>query len=151
MSKQGSAGNVLAALCSLIVPGLGQLLQARLGIAILHFFLAIILWVVLLGWAVHLWSVLDAAMFDPEANNRREKNEIDIKIYERKKSFDSEIAGVRECLLTAEGLTDPEERTKVLSRAADKLQDIKNRFEQYPTFESQISALQFDIDRLQVL
>ncbi len=66
MAGQGSAGNVLAALCSFFVPGLGQLLQARLGRAIIQFLLAIVLWVVLLGWIIHLWSVLDAARFDPK-------------------------------------------------------------------------------------
>jgi TM2 domain-containing membrane protein YozV len=63
MTGQGSGGNVLAALCSLIVPGLGQLLQGRLGMAIVQFVLAFALWFVLLGWAIHLWSVIDAAKF----------------------------------------------------------------------------------------
>ena len=67
MAGQGSAGNVLAALCSFFIPGLGQLLQARLGRAILHFVLAIVLWFVLLGWIIHLWSILDAARFTPES------------------------------------------------------------------------------------
>ena len=35
MSGQGSGGNVLAALCSLFIPGLGQLLQGRLLRAIM--------------------------------------------------------------------------------------------------------------------
>jgi TM2 domain-containing membrane protein YozV len=63
MTGQGSGGNVLAALCSLFVPGLGQLLQGRLGMAIVQFVLAFALWFVLLGWAIHLWSVIDAAKF----------------------------------------------------------------------------------------
>jgi len=63
MTGQGSGGNVLAALCSLIVPGLGQLLQGRLGMAIVQFVLAFALWFVLLGWVIHLWSVIDAAKF----------------------------------------------------------------------------------------
>ena len=67
MSGQGSAGNVIAALCSFFIPGLGQLLQGRLLRAIFQFVLAAALWVVLLGWAVHLWSVLDAAMYKPDA------------------------------------------------------------------------------------
>ncbi len=62
---QGSAGNVIAALASFFVPGLGQLLQGRLLIAVLMFVLAAALWVVLLGWIVHLWSILDAALFKP--------------------------------------------------------------------------------------
>lgn len=63
MAGQGSGGNVLAALCSFFVPGLGQLLQGRLLMAVIQFVLAGLLWFVLLGWAVHLWSVLDAALF----------------------------------------------------------------------------------------
>ena len=66
MAGQGSGGNVLAALASLIIPGLGQLLQGRLVMAIIHFVLATILWFFLLGWIVHLWSILDAAKFKPQ-------------------------------------------------------------------------------------
>ncbi|HSG99382.1 MAG TPA: hypothetical protein VLB27_04990 [candidate division Zixibacteria bacterium] len=62
---QGSAGNVLAALASLFIPGLGQLLQGRLLTAIFHFVLAAALWILLLGWLVHLWSIIDAARFEP--------------------------------------------------------------------------------------
>jgi hypothetical protein len=65
MPGQGSAGNVLAALCSFFIPGLGQLLQGRLLMAIIQFCLAAILWFVLLGWIIHLWSILDAALFKP--------------------------------------------------------------------------------------
>ncbi|WP_020600417.1 hypothetical protein [Spirosoma panaciterrae] len=43
MAGQGSGGNVLAALCSFFIPGLGQLLQGRLLIAIIQFVLAGIL------------------------------------------------------------------------------------------------------------
>jgi TM2 domain-containing membrane protein YozV len=60
---QGSAGNVIAALCSFFIPGLGQLIQGRLGIAIVQFVLAGVLWIFLLGWLIHLWSILDAAMW----------------------------------------------------------------------------------------
>jgi TM2 domain-containing membrane protein YozV len=66
MAGQGSAGNVIAALASVFIPGLGQLLQGRLGMAILQFVLAAVLWIVLLGWAIHLWSVLDAALWRPK-------------------------------------------------------------------------------------
>jgi TM2 domain-containing membrane protein YozV len=62
---QGSTGNVIAALCSFFIPGLGQLIQGRLLMAIIQFVLAGLLWIVLLGWLVHLWSILDAAMFKP--------------------------------------------------------------------------------------
>ena len=66
MSGQGSTGNVIAALASFFIPGLGQLLQGRLLIAIVQFVLATILWFFLLGWIIHLWSILDAAMFKPK-------------------------------------------------------------------------------------
>lgn len=65
MSGQGSAGNVIAALCSFFIPGLGQLLQGRLIKAAVQFVLAAVLWIVLLGWIIHLWSILDAAMWKP--------------------------------------------------------------------------------------
>lgn len=63
MSGQGSAGNVIAALASIFIPGLGQLLQGRLFMAIVQFVLAGALWIILMGWIIHLWSILDAAMF----------------------------------------------------------------------------------------
>jgi TM2 domain-containing membrane protein YozV len=65
MEGQGSTGNVIAALCSFFIPGLGQLLQGRLLMALLQFCLAGILWVIWLGWLVHIWSILDAALFKP--------------------------------------------------------------------------------------
>ena len=61
MSDQGSAGNVIAALASFFIPGLGQLLQGRIVAAAVQFVLAAVMWVVLLGWLVHLWSIIDAA------------------------------------------------------------------------------------------
>ena len=66
MSGQGSGGNVLAALTSFFIPGLGQLLQGRLLMAAVHFVFAGFLWIFLLGWIVHLWSILDAAKFNPK-------------------------------------------------------------------------------------
>ncbi|QDK82012.1 hypothetical protein EXU85_26760 [Spirosoma sp. KCTC 42546] len=65
MAGQGSGGNVLAALCSFFIPGLGQLLQGRLLMAILQFVLAGALWFFLMGWIIHLWSIIDAARYDP--------------------------------------------------------------------------------------
>ena len=66
MSGQGSAGNVIAALCSFFVPGLGQLVQGRVFKALIMFVLAGFLWVVLLGWIIHLWSIIDAAVWKPK-------------------------------------------------------------------------------------
>jgi len=67
VAGQGSAGNVIAALCSFFIPGLGQLLQGRLLKAIIMFLLAGALWFFLLGWIIHLWSILDAALWKPKA------------------------------------------------------------------------------------
>jgi TM2 domain-containing membrane protein YozV len=63
MAGRGSTGNVIAALASFFIPGLGQLLQGKLVRAILMFLLAAILWWILLGWIIHLWSILDAALY----------------------------------------------------------------------------------------
>lgn len=68
MAGQGSTGNVIAALASFFIPGLGQLVQGRLLMALLHFVLAALLWLILLGWIIHLWSILDAALY---RNDRR--------------------------------------------------------------------------------
>ena len=65
MTGQGSTGNVIAALCSFFVPGLGQLIQGRLFKAVLQFVLAAVMWWFLLGWIIHLWSILDAALYKP--------------------------------------------------------------------------------------
>lgn len=62
-SGQGSSGNVLAAICSLFIPGLGQLVQGRVFKALIMFVLAAVLWVIWLGWIIHLWSIIDAAMY----------------------------------------------------------------------------------------
>jgi TM2 domain-containing membrane protein YozV len=68
MSGQGSGGNVIAALASFFIPGLGQLLQGRIVKAAIMFVLAGIVWLVsfgTLGWIIHLWSVVDAALWKP--------------------------------------------------------------------------------------
>lgn len=72
---QGSTGNVIAALCSLFVPGLGQLVQGRVLWAIAWFGLACVAgglsWLVTLsllpfGWPlVAVLSCIHAAMFSP--------------------------------------------------------------------------------------
>ena len=63
MSGQGSTGNVIAALCSFFVPGLGQLIQGRWIRAIIQFSLAALFWIFLMGWLIHLWSIVDAATY----------------------------------------------------------------------------------------
>ena len=70
---RGSSGNVIAALCSFFIPGLGQLLQGRWLLAGFMFITSVILWVILLGWVIHLWSIIDAAIYkeEPEWEVRR--------------------------------------------------------------------------------
>ncbi len=63
MSERGSTGNVLAAICSFFIPGLGQLVQGRILVALIHFVLAGVLWIVWLGWIVHIWSIYSAAVY----------------------------------------------------------------------------------------
>lgn len=62
-AAQGSTGNVIAALASFFIPGLGQLIQGRLLWAVFFFIAAGIGWVFFLGWIFHLWSVLNAALY----------------------------------------------------------------------------------------
>jgi len=61
----GSCGNVIAALASFFIPGLGQLLQGRWVLAGFMFLLTMLLWLILLGWVIHLWSIVDAAVYRP--------------------------------------------------------------------------------------
>jgi TM2 domain-containing membrane protein YozV len=63
MAGQGTTGNVIAAVCSFFIPGLGQLVQGRVFKALVMFVMAAVLWVILLGWIVHLWSIIDAALW----------------------------------------------------------------------------------------
>ena len=70
---QGSAGNVIAALCSFFVPGLGQLIQGRLMSAVGWFLFAcvafVLTWLVTLsllpfGWfVVSILSCINAAVY----------------------------------------------------------------------------------------
>ncbi|WP_293007118.1 hypothetical protein [Nitrosomonas sp.] len=70
MSGQGSGGNVVAAVCSFFIPGLGQLVQGRLLPAFLFFaicgtgyFFAVLIIPAIIGGIFHLWSIIDAARF----------------------------------------------------------------------------------------
>jgi TM2 domain-containing membrane protein YozV len=63
---RGSGGNVIAALASLVIPGLGQLAQGRMISALLQLIVAGVLWVLsfgILGWIGNLLSCLDAALW----------------------------------------------------------------------------------------
>ncbi|MCB1936422.1 MAG: hypothetical protein KDF59_10825 [Nitrosomonas sp.] len=70
MTGQGSGGNVLAAICSFFIPGLGQLVQGRLLPAFLFFifasinyYFAILIIPGVVAVFVHIWSIIDAAKF----------------------------------------------------------------------------------------
>ncbi|MBX3630372.1 MAG: hypothetical protein KF908_10800 [Nitrosomonas sp.] len=73
MTGQGSEGNVLAAICSFLIPGLGQLVQGRLfraflffGVVSVSYFFAVLIIPAIVGGFIHLWSILDAAKFKGE-------------------------------------------------------------------------------------
>ena len=59
--SSGSKGGCIPAVLSLFIPGFGQLLLGRLGRAIGHFIVAGLLWIVLMGWLIHLYSAYDAS------------------------------------------------------------------------------------------
>jgi TM2 domain-containing membrane protein YozV len=63
MASPGSTGNVIAALASFFIPGLGQLLQGKLLKALIMFVAAAVLWWFWMGWIIHLWSIIDAALY----------------------------------------------------------------------------------------
>lgn len=72
MSGQGSGGNVLAAICNVFIPGLGQLVQGRIIPALIFFIAMAISWglvIVLIGYLfvpiVYIWSIIDAAKYKP--------------------------------------------------------------------------------------
>lgn len=70
MAGQGSAGNVIAAVCSVFIPGLGQLVQGRLLAALVHFVIGGVVWFVtfgLFGWVINVLSALEAALWKPKA------------------------------------------------------------------------------------
>ncbi|MCL1038978.1 hypothetical protein L2725_16160 [Shewanella corallii] len=73
MSQQGSAGNVIAAIASFFIPGLGQLVQGRILPALLFCAFAFggyaLWWLILpaiIGGIAHLWSIIDAARYKPQ-------------------------------------------------------------------------------------
>ncbi len=73
MSAQGSGGNVLAAICSFFIPGLGQLVQGRILAAIIFFVLVsinyslaatgILFFMAVFGFIFHVWAIIDAARY----------------------------------------------------------------------------------------
>lgn len=70
MSGQGSGGNVIAAICNVFFPGLGQLVQGRILPALIFaivcfggyalFYLVV---PAIIAAICHLWSIIDAAKY----------------------------------------------------------------------------------------
>lgn len=69
MTGQGSSGNVIAAVCSFFIPGLGQLVQGRLLGAAFYFITCAVSYGLVITWPIgailHLIAILSAAMFKP--------------------------------------------------------------------------------------
>ena len=70
MADQGSGGNVIAALCNIFFPGLGQLVQGRILAALLFaifFFGGAALWFLvvpgIIAAIVYVWAIIDAARY----------------------------------------------------------------------------------------
>jgi TM2 domain-containing membrane protein YozV len=73
MSGQGSGGNVIAAICSFFIPGLGQLVQGRVMKALMFFIVTAVCYaltatvILFFMWIVaaifHLWAIVDAATY----------------------------------------------------------------------------------------
>ena len=61
MMTETSSNNVIPALVSFFVPGLGQLIQGRLIAALLYFAMSVALWFFFLGWVGHILACIDAA------------------------------------------------------------------------------------------
>lgn len=55
--------NVLSACCSLLVPGLGQLIQGRPGMAVAFLLFGLALWAVCFGWVIHILAALEALIW----------------------------------------------------------------------------------------
>lgn len=74
MSGQGSGGNVIAAICSFFIIGLGQLVQGRILAALFFFVTAYTFYglsatgILFFFWPVgailHLWAIISAARYN---------------------------------------------------------------------------------------
>lgn len=65
-AETATSGNVIAGLASFFLPGLGQLVQGRMLAAFIHFLLGCVLWIVFMGWLIHIWSAYSAATYKGE-------------------------------------------------------------------------------------
>lgn len=70
MASQGSAGNVIAAICNVFFPGLGQLVQGRILPALIFAIVCVggyaLWWLIfpaVIAGICHLYSIIDAAIY----------------------------------------------------------------------------------------
>ena len=70
MAGQGSTGNVIAAICNIFFPGVGQLVQGRIFPAIIFSIVCVggyaLWWLVvpaIIAGIFHLFSIIDAAIY----------------------------------------------------------------------------------------
>jgi len=69
-NRRGSAGNVIAALCSFFLPGLGHLVQGRIIASVFFFITTVVLYTLVVTWPIaviiHIWAIISAAMYNPK-------------------------------------------------------------------------------------
>ena len=73
MAGKGSGGNVISAIINIFIPGLGQLVQGRIMMALLFFAVCSVSYalaatvILFFMWPVgaifHLWAIIDAARY----------------------------------------------------------------------------------------
>jgi len=67
----GSTGNVIAAVCSFFIPGLGHLVQGRIFGALFFFISCAVLYFLYITIPVavilHLWAIISTAIYKPGA------------------------------------------------------------------------------------
>jgi hypothetical protein len=64
----------MALLLSLILCGTGQIYNGEVSKGIMMMVLCFLLWFVLLGWVVHIWSIVDAVVVAERLNRTPEQN-----------------------------------------------------------------------------
>lgn len=70
-AKPKSAGTALV--LSLLIVGLGQFYNGQIGKGLLMMFGCILLWIVMLGWIINIWSMIDAYQTAKAMNNRYQR------------------------------------------------------------------------------
>ncbi len=61
----------MALLLSLILPGTGQMYNGEISKGVMMMVLSFLLWFVLLGWVVHIWSIVDAVVVAEKVNRKQ--------------------------------------------------------------------------------